>query len=537
MPDEAGLVFAYSTRRVDRQKINFIDVKSLVKSLITKGKKELLDLLPSELDAEELDLRVSDLKDNMAFTESIFQQNNAAFKPLVDKVFSHLKEKGEESYQLAKERIETKEGLKDEVWLNWLNSEEELLKYIMGGISLSTGIPGRSFQMADFRYASSKQGKRNLFICKSNVVIGFPRSKSFSRAIQDSLWALPPGLSQTVILYLGVIRPVSIHLMKLLRRKPNYLAQTYIFTSASSGNNNASARSRKFNAVIQSQTHSGLKIRLSVGALRHLITSIIRKHLNDLIDSVNSTTTSIANQQADRTQKAGNNGYGQNAGSLTGLGLSDAHVDRFIECSHGWQALLGIRSPGQKMQERLHKIPAACLQDANLMIAMDKVRSGLSEYGIGGICWETSQKQAIDTLKMKPFMPKAEDERLGDKTLIQVVSALIYGHGRPGLREAAPIDGYSVETILDAVALIRLGLTEWAGNKKATFDPRELAISISIESFKREVYENMKGLSIAEEKKWRELGLQVFRHTTQQNGPMKGPNLMDDGDEDNMDVD
>ena len=532
MPDEAGLVFTYSTRRVSGHKIEFADLKNLTKSFMTKGKQELLELLPSKLDAEELNVRESDLKDNMAFTESIFEQNATVFDPLVDKVFEWLREEGEERYPVTKQKGRT--ALRD-MWLDWLEKEEELVESILGGVSLSSGIPGRGIQMADFRHASSKEGKRNLFICKSNVVIGFTKSKSFNRTIQEALWALPPGLSQIVLIYLGIIRPVSIRLMGLLCQKSNYLSRTHIFVTAQSANSSASARSQRINAFIQSQTLSALKVRLSVSTLRQLITAIFRKHLSDLIDPVNSTTTSIVNRQADHTQKTADH-YGQNAGSMTGLMLSDTEIDQFMESSHGWQALLGIISPGQKMQERLYKIPAVCLREGNQMIAMDRVRSGLCrKYGIGGPCWETSQTKAGDMLRMKPFMPKAEDERLGDEMLIHVVSALIYGHGKPGPKEAAPVNGYSVETITEAVALIRLGLKEWTGPGRAHFNPQDLSVKTSIELFKRGVYKNVTELSITEEEKWMELGLRVFKYTTELYGLMKGPNLMDD--QDNMDVD
>lgn len=525
MPDEAGLVFTYSTHHVSCHKIKFLDMKALTKSLITQGKEKLLLLLPSKLDPKELNIQESDLKDNMAFTESIFEQNVTLFNPLEDKVFDQLIAEWEERHQLRKQKGEAVMLRKVQ---EWLDEEEKLIECILGGISLSSGIPARGFQMSDFLYTSSKEGKRNLFIYKSNVVLGFPKSKAFSRTIQDSLWALPPGLSQTVLLYLGIIRPVSIRLINMLHRKPSYLAKTHFFVTARRSLQSVSNRSYKINTVVQLQTHSALGLRLSMGMLRQLITAIFRKHLSDMIDLVDSSMTSIVNQQADHSQHTANH-YGQNSGSLTGLTLSDSEIDKFIESSHAWQALLGIRSPGQKMQERLLKIPAVCLMEGNKMIAMDQVRSALChEYGIGGPCWETSRTKARDMLRMRPFTPKAEEERLGDDVLIQVVSALIYGHGRPGLNEAAPVDGYSVETIIEAVALIRLALKEWTGQGKVNFDLRDLSIKASIEVYKRGLYENMVRLSTAEEKKWRELGLRVFKRVTEQYGQMKGPNLMDD---------
>ena len=60
-----------------------------------------------------------------------------------------------------------------------------------------------------------------MFLGKGNIVIGFLRSKLYTQMIQEALWALPQGLSQTLILYLSVIIPVYIHLAKeVVLQKP-----------------------------------------------------------------------------------------------------------------------------------------------------------------------------------------------------------------------------------------------------------------------------------------------------------------------------
>ena len=454
-------------------------------------------------------MRESSLKDNMAFTNSVFEQNKEVFGPLSDKVFNQLMQASETRHNLMRYKGKCTNTVNPNKAQAWFDKERELLKGIIGATALSFGIPQRAFQMVKLRYRSSEVGKRNLFICKSNVVIGFPASKLYSRTIQESLWALPPGLSKNFLLYLGVIRPVSLRLADALRWKRSPLSKTNIFAPVPSKQEGRVDRvdrnGSKINAILQSQTLPALKISLSLSQLRQLIISIFRTHLNDLIDEVDPARTSIVHLAADHHQITGNN-YGQNAGSLTGLFMSDTKIDQFIEVSHAWQALLGIRPPDKKMQERMYKIPAVHLQGENLMNAMERARSLVGwEYGVVP---DSNKKKLAEAFDKKPFFPRPNTEELGDKVLIGVVSKLIYGHGRPGVKEAAPVNGYSVDTILEASALIERRLMEC--EIRMEFDPRTLSVKTWIENYKRENYGYMVALSTKREQEWIDLGRRIF---------------------------
>jgi hypothetical protein len=509
MPDELGLVFTYSTRRVNSQPIEFSNLKELVTSLMIGVNERLEELLPSDLTLDDFRVQESALNDNMAFTDSIFTQNKDVFGPLADKVFDQLTRSGEGRYKLKRVKGNSSGTLCPKKAQTWFDKEKELLEQILGAISLSIGIPPRGFQMANLRYTSSETGKRNLFICKSNVILGFPLSKLYSRTIQEALWALPPGLSKSVLLYLGVIRPVSLQLADQLRWKRNPLSKTHIFAAVpSERETRASWDGSKLNTIVKSQTFSTLDIALSLSTLRQVITAIFRKHLNELIDSVDMARTSIANQSADHTQRTANN-YGQNAGSLTGLSMSDTEIDQFMEVSHSWQALMGIRAPGQKLQERLHKVPALHLRDGNLIKAMERARHMVCrKYGIGG---DTSEEKATKVLDMKPFFPKQGTDELGDQVLVEVISTLIYGHGRPGPKEAAPVDGYSVETILEAVAIIESVLKEWSTRTRSY--PQNLAVKAQIGRYTNDKREYMTKILTSMEEEWIDLGKRVYLFT------------------------
>ena len=143
MPDELGLVFTYSTHRITNHRIEFANLKELTTSLMIEAKEQLQDLLPSGL--KDLRVQESALKDNMAFTDSIFKQNEDVFDPLSNKVFDQLTQAGEVCYELKRQNG-TLCPKKTQVWFD---KEKELLEKILGAISLSIGIPPRVFQMAN----------------------------------------------------------------------------------------------------------------------------------------------------------------------------------------------------------------------------------------------------------------------------------------------------------------------------------------------------------------------------------------------------
>jgi hypothetical protein len=382
------------------------------------------------------------------------------------------------------------------------DKEKELLEKILGAIFLSIGIPPRAFQMANLQYASSETGKQLV-----HLQVEHHSRFSHFQTIQQNHSRIALGLTaRIVLLYLSVIRPVSLRLADQLRWKRNPLSKTHVFAAVPSGRETHADWDRpRLNAVIQSQILLNLNIPLSLSKLRQVFTAIFPKHLNELIDWVDLTQISIVNKSADHSQMVANN-YGQNAESLTGLFMSDTQIDQFMEVSHAWQALMGIRPPSQRMQEQLHKIPASYLREGNLMSTMDQAHYMVCwEYGIGG---DTSKKKATEALITKPFFPKQDAKQLGDKVLVEVVSKLIYGHGRPGLKEAVPVNGYTIETILEAVAVIESGLTEWSRGKES--NAQKLAWKASIERYKREHHDYMSKVSTSMEGEWIDLGKRVY---------------------------
>lgn len=108
------------------------------------------------------------------------------------------------------------------------------------------------------------------------------------------------------------------------------------------------------------------------------------------------------------------------------------------------------------------------------------------KYGIGG---DTSKEKATKVLDMKPFFPKQGTDELGYQVLVEVISTLIYGHGKPGLKEVAPVNGYSVEMILEVAAIVKSVLKEWSTRMSSY--PQNLAMKAQIGCYTNNKHEYM----------------------------------------------
>lgn len=490
-PDEEGLVFSYTDSRITAHPLHLLKYKDLVESLIDQVGKQIQDLLPSGLMLEDLKIQERSLEDNLIISDSIFQQNTAIFDPMIKRVFSGLTDKMEEKHNIVVKAGPFTGRIAKETREAWDKKENALLETILAGVSLSIGIPPRAAQMQELRFESSDKARRNLFICKSELVIGFPTSKSYNRTIREALWALPPGLQTNVLLYFGVIRPVSLNLLARDESR-----STHLFPW----------RSATINAVLQSKTSHKLGMALSFGRLRHLTTAIFRKQLSGMIDPVDFEATSIVNEQADHTQKTANI-YGQQTGYLTGLSISDTKIDRFLEVSHTWQALLGIRSAGQQVQEKLQKMPATDLRGENTLIAFDHARIAVAR-AYGGNQWNGGSRQEARTaISEGQFLPKLQGNEPENRTLLKVIGLLLYGRGGPGLRDSAPVSGYSVETCTEAVTLIWLALKECIDGCDLSLSP----VSEETKVYREEIYKKFKEMASINPMGWTKLGLDVWR--------------------------
>jgi hypothetical protein len=122
------------------------------------------------------------------------------FNPLITQTWKHL-------------RTQPKRKLE-----HWLELEQKTLEDIAAAITLTSGIPPRAFQEAQFQYASTAQTKHNLFIMDNHPVIGWAKAKQGSHMHQATLWALPQALAKPLYIYLGVIWPDTLQVLNQVSR-------------------------------------------------------------------------------------------------------------------------------------------------------------------------------------------------------------------------------------------------------------------------------------------------------------------------------
>ena len=307
--DSTGLVFFYSNARLkDSIQISLAGLKETV-SFLTKETMDILHhLLPSEMKLEEFRVTLSDLKDHPKYMESVFEQNAAVFEDLVQKVYDGLMKDEEERFRMlqmdnCRQHVLAAENEGHQMWLDL---EENLLKHLLCTICLTSSIPLRSFQLADFWYTSSADAKRNLYILKSTIVIGWPCSKSFNRTIQTAVWALPSLLGEALLLYLGIICHVSITFTKTMGRVPAVQTLMHFFVTAPSITgekrvNQPIWTGSQINHVLKTTLASSpLEAELTPSMLWHVCTSIYKTHFPQMINPNERNTfvkevTSIVN--------------------------------------------------------------------------------------------------------------------------------------------------------------------------------------------------------------------------------------------------
>ncbi|PPQ71435.1 hypothetical protein CVT26_011132 [Gymnopilus dilepis] len=531
-PDQPGLVFVYRSLHCPDHRIALHDIKLLATSFIDRARAHFVKLLPSGLDPEAFVApALSDLRDNLQKTTSIFGQNEDKFAPLRMMLYNALMDEKEEKFRITQSssnsRIFNEAGID-----RWQGQENVVAEEIMGGLVWTMGMPGRAFQIAALCFGSSRDGKRNVFKIKGHLVIGWPKAKSFNHRSQASLWALLPELADLILLMFGVVRPVSLQLTEYLRRKPSIHATTHMFVTPptkTGGGVQLCWSSARIDRLLKSRSSAFLGIDLSAAKLRQLVTAIYRKHFPDIINR-GTTTTSAANVQAGHTQSTFDMNYGLIVGPLFNLTLTDNTVDQFMDVSHCWQALLGLLHPDPKTQERLHnslyKTPLGAA-DENRAIALDIIRSLVcTEYKLGGACSEENQEKAQSILAAKPFLPKPGVNNLGDAVLVEVMSALTYGHARTTIRDAAPSNGYEPAAVAEAVALIMLGLVEWTTGSHKKSDIQDSNTKQRLQEAQQKVLSTLTALKENERIKWMQLSEQIFANSQRMALRFEVPDLL-----------
>jgi hypothetical protein len=344
--DTEGHVLTFSDSWCTSHPIRLDQFRALARSLVTDTQNRLRELLPSGIDISEL-LDATNptlLKDNPASQHSFPQQNKDVFLPLVEDVFQSLISQDEVKHKLATRKTGAQNKYCLDHLKKWFLKEQALLQSILLAYFLTCGISSRAFQAANFRFTSSKDGKRNIFIMKGCLIFGWPWSKVFSKAVQAALWSLPPEFGQIVTLYLGVLQLVALRIAEDagLDSSKSHDSRQMVFAHTVSVGQRTEVWSKEYiSQLLSTHTAEPIGLSLTPPRLRQIMSAIFRKHLSTLIDPSSPSSfqghirTSHANLQADHTQQTSNMHYRVSLGPSISLNLSDADVDQFIKITSG----------------------------------------------------------------------------------------------------------------------------------------------------------------------------------------------------------
>lgn len=334
-----------------------LEIESLLRKSLPEGTKHLFTSVAI----------LSELSDDLREASSIFHQNPNLFEPVIVEVAGALLPS-----------FSGEEGVR-----TWLKSNDQILSRFMVAIALTCGVPPRAFQFASLQFDQCLETdtSRGLFLIDGNLAIAKPAAKQLNRSRQDCLWFLPFSLSASLVFYLGILRPIIIQALLLLRKEV-VPQKTYIFccTFPKVGKS-YSWTGDEVAEMFQNHTR-GLKFNLSVGLIRQLYTAFFRQYFPDLCAG-GAQEDSLVDRQGQHRFYTGHRHYGMIITSVPrSLGIDLAEARKMGAMSQLLHVIFGFRAADDHFKlllERSHFMPVLQHQAYALGAARTLV---VSEYSI-----------------------------------------------------------------------------------------------------------------------------------------------------------
>jgi hypothetical protein len=286
----------------------------------------------------------------------------------------------------------------------WLSQDEVALETILTSFSLTCGITPRPCQTRLFTFKKHGDTIRNLYIIGQYVVIAFPKPKNRTKGDNrgPGLWVLPVDLAKPLLLYLGVIRPLSISILDKLGRSHSH-HDTHIFVHNKKGKNEPWDGSH-INAIVRTRLAGAIDLSADALDLRQIMQMIAKKHFPFLLDLPRNVRqqTSPLNSQADHTEIISFCNYAVGkVRTPSSFGFSSERSDRYFLVSHTFQAAFGMAGVPQKLKACLAGLHIH-VDEENRRVAMDRARFLICrEYRI----LEGSVKENVKNVSYKkPFL-------------------------------------------------------------------------------------------------------------------------------------
>jgi hypothetical protein len=403
-------------------------------------------LLPARMTMDDLEFDICSIKDDCVSKDSFLltPDSKEIFDPLVERVWKELMRSGLE---------EGEDGDLDEAEVEeWLGLEQEMLKGLSKMVVFTSGYPARAFQLIDLRYQWFGNRGRNLFQSGGVPVLAWPKQKgAWRKGVIQSLWALPAAALKPLYLYLAVVRPITIRLLKKMGRPTAYHASYLFVHSHADAGEDPRWTTGHFNLVL-SQAFPNPKdpggFQLHDRGMRQLFHAIIKQHLPMLFLSTSMSSKAVDRQGCHRAAVSSSR-YGQFHSVMK---MSFSETDECFGVSQVMQALIGVGVLDERWRQMYVDLPMR-LAVENRMAAMDRCRVLIGrKYGVPGVDKEATCRLVEKLLKECPFL--GGDGVIGDEVLEEVMSVHLYGNGQPRGQGSIPVGGYEIVPAVDGILTV-----------------------------------------------------------------------------------
>lgn len=317
-----------------------------------------------------------------------------------------------------------------------------IAQFIMAG----NGISMRSFQAATLQVAPSEGFPRNFFINDLHCYIGKPRAKQRGLSVYEAYWLLETRVALAIILYIGIFRPWESTSLKNQKDGPG--SSPYLFVKVDMCNAEPTAIRRwEGRDINQALCVERSPLQAEGRVYRQFTKAFLRRN-----SFANSFTTSQELPDMVDWRRA----------LVTGR-------NEQLAFSHAVHFFFGFKSPPVPGTHPM--IPMQLVSpnvSSNVLslphYALDVARHAVRHrYALTGSVADV-EKQVVQLCKTLPFLygncygEVSKWTRLGDKNLVEVSAATIWGGMQPSMLEALPFEGYPGRSIAKAMSMVRCHL-------------------------------------------------------------------------------
>lgn len=334
-----------SCRRVGIHTLKIEELKALLHHIYSLLLKSTRDLLPEEIAFPEVGF--DQIHDDTTTRESFVDS------PQVEANFAQLRQDIWES--IWRSFFDSDGLFMPEKAEEYLQKDQIFLAYFALAILCLCGKPSRGYNAVDLCYRPVGENERHFHIVNGLLVFGWPRRHRVTgkQSRNAALWVPPRNVGWDLTVYLIVIRPIVIAIVKHLGRPVGQLC-THIFVD-SAHSNTATWTGPKFNMAIRSILPSKYRT-FDDRSFGELFRSISARHLGPLVEAMNQGVyRTFVNAQGGHSEDTSIIHYGMDSsGHHSAFKMSRRHVETCWAESEVWEAFWGLNTLDERWRVIMH---------------------------------------------------------------------------------------------------------------------------------------------------------------------------------------